>query len=142
MFAEVMEIVAGCRPESRVAVLMGFRRGRLRGRLYPGLVRDAAAQTHGVLWEGLESTELARIDRFEGALYERQRCEVVLGSGERRAAFVYVLGPSPQRAQLLELDWDEAEFRARHLTGYLADCRAFARELEGASAPREQVQDE
>ena len=142
MFAEVMEIVAGGRPERRGAVLSGFRRGRLHGRLYPGLVPDAAARTHGVLWEGLESAALRRIDRFEGALYERQRCEVALGSGERRAAFVYVLAPA-QRALLLELDWDEAEFRARHLQDYLTHCRAFARELEGgASAPREQVQDE
>jgi gamma-glutamylcyclotransferase (GGCT)/AIG2-like uncharacterized protein YtfP len=123
-----MELVAGRRLEPCAAVLAGFRRGRLRGQLYPGLVPDAAARVAGVLWEGLDRTVLARIDRFEGALYERQRCEVAPAAGEPCAAYVYVLAPA-HRARLLPHDWDEAEFRALHLPDYLEACRAFAREL-------------
>lgn len=135
MLAEVMECVAGRRCERRPAVLAGFRRGRLRDRLYPGLVPDAAARVEGVLWEGLDAAALARIDRFEGELYERRRCEVAPAAGERVAADVYVLAPA-HRALLLARDWDEAEFRALHLADYLAGCRAFARECEAADPPR------
>ena len=142
MLAEVMEIVAGQLPERRAGVLAGFRRGKLRGRLYPGLVPDAAARVEGVLWEGLDATALARIDRFEGALYERQHGEVMLPAAERRATHVYVLVPA-QRSLLLERDWDEAEFRTLYLRGYLAGCHAFARAWSGGgSASREQVEDE
>jgi len=130
-----MELVAGRRLEPRAAVLAGFRRGRLRGQLYPGLVPDAAARVAGVLWEGLDPAALARIDRFEGALYERQRCEVAPAAGARCAAYVYVLATA-HRARLLEGDWDEAEFRTHHLSDYLAACRAFARELDPTDRAR------
>jgi gamma-glutamylcyclotransferase (GGCT)/AIG2-like uncharacterized protein YtfP len=131
MLAEVMEIVAGRPFPSRRAALPGYRRRLLRGRVYPGIVPAAGEAVEGVLWEGLDAAALARIDRFEGALYDRPELRVTPASGESCAAFVYVLRDA-QRALLTESAWDEAEFRARHLRDYLAGCRAFAREL---SAP-------
>ena len=135
MLGEVMELVAGRRFPSCPAMLAGFERRRLRGEVYPALVPAAAARALGVLWEDLDRAALARIDRFEGALYERQRQPIEVADGELRSAFVYVLRPE-QRALLLESDWDEAEFRERFLRDYLEACRGFSRELGRAGRLR------
>jgi gamma-glutamylcyclotransferase (GGCT)/AIG2-like uncharacterized protein YtfP len=128
MLAEVMEIVAGRRFTARRATLAGYRRRLLRGRVYPGLLPVAGESVEGVLWEDLDPPALARIDRFEGSLYERPELRVTLASGESCAAFVYLLRPE-QRALASDAAWHEAEFRERHLSAYLAECRAFASEL-------------
>ena len=135
MLGEVMELVGGRRFTQRPALLAGFQRRRLRGEVYPAIVPAAATRVEGVLWEDLDRAALARIDRFEGAIYERQEQPVEVADGEVRSAFVYVLRPE-QRVLLLEYDWDEAEFRACHLRDYLAACRAFVHELAGAGPAR------
>jgi gamma-glutamylcyclotransferase (GGCT)/AIG2-like uncharacterized protein YtfP len=114
LVAEVMERVAGRRLPAERAVLVGWRRRLLRGATYPGLVPAPAESVEGLLYDGLDAEALARIDRFEGALYERRELAVTLGSGESRPAFVYVLRPE-HRELVSELPWSEAEFRARHL---------------------------
>jgi gamma-glutamylcyclotransferase (GGCT)/AIG2-like uncharacterized protein YtfP len=131
MLAEVMEIVAGRPLPSRRAALRGYRRRRLRGRVYPGIVPAAGETVEGVLWEGVDAAALARIDRFEGSLYDRPELPVAVAPDESCAAFVYVLRREHE-ALLGEAGWDEAEFRARHLRAYLGECRAFARELDEA----------
>ena len=128
MLAEVMEIVAGRRFAARPATLAGYRRRLLHGRVYPGLLPAAGESVEGVLWEGLDPPALARIDRFEDTPYERVELRVTAAPGESCAAFVYLLRPE-ERALASDVAWHEAEFRERHLTAYLAECRAFAREL-------------
>ncbi len=127
MLPEVMELVAGGSFARRPARLRGYRRRLLRGEVFPALVPAAGEEVAGVLWEGLDAAALARIDRFEGAPYARPRLRVETASGEAREAFVYVLRPE-HAALASDADWDEAEFRARHLGAFLAGCRAFARE--------------
>ncbi len=128
MLPEVMEIVAGRRFAARSATLAGYRRRLLRDRVYPGLVPAAGESVEGVLWEDLDLQALARIDRFEDAPYERLELRVAVAPGESCAAFVYLLR-AEHRALATDAAWHEAEFRARHLPDYLADCRTFAREL-------------
>jgi gamma-glutamylcyclotransferase (GGCT)/AIG2-like uncharacterized protein YtfP len=133
MLSEVMEIVAGARLPSRPASLAGYGRRRLHGEVFPGLVPAAGETTPGVLWDEVAPAALARIDRFEGELYDRPELHVALASGERVGAFVYLLRPE-QRALAAAEAWDEAAFRARHLRAYLDACRAFARRV-AASEP-------
>jgi hypothetical protein len=127
MLPEVMEIVAGPGLSRQPATLDGFQRRCLRGAVYPGLVFAAGERTEGVLWEGLDAGTMERIDRFEGALYERRVQAVELRGGGARESFVYVLCPAAAR-RAGPLPWDEEDFRARHLDVYLRGCRAFARE--------------
>jgi gamma-glutamylcyclotransferase (GGCT)/AIG2-like uncharacterized protein YtfP len=135
MLPEVMEVVAGRRCAARPALLHAHRRRLLRGAVYPVLLPAAGESVAGVLWEGLDDASLARIDRFEDAIYERTRRRVVLASGEEREAFVYLL--RPEHAALAADDaWEEADFRARHLAAFLASCREFARTLGGYRRPR------
>lgn len=125
-----MEVVAGRRFAAQPAALAGFRRRLVRGAVYPAVVPAAGERIEGVLWAGLDRAALARIDRFEGSLYERPELSVELAQGERCAAYVYVLRPE-QLALATDAPWDETEFRARHLHDYLVTCRAFARETAG-----------
>lgn len=126
MLPEVMEIVIGALPASEPARLVGFRRAALRGAIYPGLVPAAGRETQGVLWRDLDAGQLGRIDRFEGALYEREQVAVECRGAAAREAAVYVIGAA-HRHRVEAAPWSEADFRARHLAAYLRDCRAFAR---------------
>lgn len=126
MLPEVMEIVAGSGLRNEPAGLLGYRRGALRGAIYPGLVPEPGVEVRGVLWEGLDARGLARIDRFEGEGYERRTVAVERDASARCEAFVYVTRPA-ERGLVEAAAWDVADFRTRHLGAYLEGCRAFAR---------------
>jgi gamma-glutamylcyclotransferase (GGCT)/AIG2-like uncharacterized protein YtfP len=126
MLPEVMDVVCGRRCAAVPAVLSGHRRRLLHGAVYPVLLPAVGEEVAGVLWEGLDAAALARLDRFEDAIYERTLRRVVLASGEEREAFVYVLRPE-HHALASAAGWNEAEFRARHLAAFLDACREFAR---------------
>jgi len=134
MFSEVMELVAGRRFAAQPARLAGYARRRLRRAVYPAIVPAAGESVDGLLFEGLDPPALARLDRFEGALYDRPELPVVRADGETVRAFVYVLR-AEHRGLAIDLPWDEAEFRAKELRDYLVACRAFVRELDEPSAP-------
>lgn len=124
----MLEIVAGRRFAAEPARLAGFRRSALTGAVYPAVLPAPGAMTDGLVYAGLDATALARIDRFEGELYERRVLGLVLVSGAHCEAFVYVLRPE-HFALATDADWDLEAFRERHLRAYLASCRAFVREL-------------
>jgi len=122
-----MQIVAGRRFAAEPARLADFRRSALSGVVYPAVLPEPGAVTDGVVYAALDAAALARIDRFEGELYERRTLSVALASGAPCEAFVYVLRPE-HFALATDAAWDFEGFRARHLRDYLAACRAFARE--------------
>ena len=53
------------------ADLTGFRRERVAGETYPGIVPDREARTAGRVYLGLGPEDLERLDRFEGTAYRR-----------------------------------------------------------------------
>src|SRR5262245_57824041 len=109
MLPEVMELVAGRPFPSERAVLAGYRRRLLAGRVYPGVVAAPGEDVAGVLFAGLDDAVLARLDRFEGELYARPELRVTTAAGESCTAFVYVLRPA-HAALLGDAPWDEAAF--------------------------------
>lgn len=68
--------------EARPAILPGWRRVTLRGTPYPTLVRDAAAQTDGLLLR-VEPKVLRRLHQYEGPAY--RFVPVMLRVGSTRA---------------------------------------------------------
>ncbi|MGH7289542.1 MAG: gamma-glutamylcyclotransferase family protein [Myxococcota bacterium] len=125
---EVLEIVAGRRFGAEPARLEGFRCSALVGVVYPAVLPAPGATTGGVVYAGLDAAAVARIDRFEGDLYERRALSVALASGAHCEALVYVLRPE-HFVLATDAGWDLQAFRGRHLRDYLASCRAFVREL-------------
>lgn len=120
----VLEAVTGRRYVAKPARLPGFRRRRLVGRTYPGVVPDAEATTPGVLVAGIPEADWAVLDRFEGEPYERCTAAVALDDGSKTEAFVYQL-----RAEWHSLmgpeHFDLEAFRERDLDGFLAECRRW-----------------
>ena len=57
---ELMEALTGARPDSSDAVLDGYERFLLRGRVYPGIVEAGGRWTHGRLYHPLDAAALAR----------------------------------------------------------------------------------
>jgi len=116
--AEVMEEVTGLRPRGRPARLSGFARFRVRDDVYPGIVERAGAETPGLLYQGLGSSAVALLDRFEGNMYERRVLEVVREDGRAQPAAVYVVVSAAEH--LLSGDpWDLEEFTRHHLSGFV-----------------------
>lgn len=120
MFAEVFGAVCHATRPARPASLRDYARHALRGRVYPGLVSAPGACTEGVVFEGIDAALWARLDAFEGALYERRTVTVEdAAHGRVIAAEVYVIAPRARRL-LTAVPWDADAFRARHLATYLA----------------------
>jgi gamma-glutamylcyclotransferase (GGCT)/AIG2-like uncharacterized protein YtfP len=89
MDERVMAAVAGGRPRRRGADLSGAERRAVRGERYPGLIRSSRGVVRGILYYDLDERAWARLDRFEGALYERRPVAVRLRGGAAVRAETY-----------------------------------------------------
>jgi gamma-glutamylcyclotransferase (GGCT)/AIG2-like uncharacterized protein YtfP len=105
------------------AELPGFRRERVTGETYPGIVRDAAAQTTGRVYFGVNAEDLRRLDHFEGAAYQRTRVTVRFAAPSGAAVSIEVetyvfrdetaLSGEPWAPEAFEREWAEGFFE-RH----------------------------
>lgn len=99
------------------AVLEGHARFGLSGKVYPAIVAQPGGSVSGLLYSGLTPSELARLDEYEGPLYERKELSVMC-SGAPARAFTYVLGE--RHGHLLSAEpWDFERFRREQLESYL-----------------------
>lgn len=122
MCADIMSQVAGRSLDGVVAVLPGHARHPVAGEDYPGLVPDPAGRVEGVLYRGVDAAALARLDAFEGDLYERLAVAVEVPGGGPVTAWCYVFRPAC-RHLLLPGEWrfeaflatGKARFQARYL---------------------------
>lgn len=120
---EIFQAVTGRRNNAHPAMLDGYARYRLTGLHYPGLIAQAGARTEGALFRGLGAREMARLDIFEDAFYERLTLPVMIRAAEVVSAEVYVI-----RAERLDLidarPWSLEDFRRNHLSAFMARCLA------------------
>jgi gamma-glutamylcyclotransferase (GGCT)/AIG2-like uncharacterized protein YtfP len=121
---DVMAAVAGQRFRSQPAQLSGYRCAAIRGEVYPGIVSQADSMIRGLLYSGLSGPVLAKLDRFEGEMYRRQKVEVSLPDGSRREAWTYVLKPKYARL-LADKDWDFDVFCKHYKRSFLKGCAGF-----------------
>ncbi len=121
---EVIEALLGWSPPALGAVLDDHARYALRGRDYPALVVEPGANTEGLLYAGLNADGVARLDHFEGSLYERRVVRGRTAAAERVEAEVYVL-PDAGRHLLAPEGWDLERFRRTHLDAWVRHCRAL-----------------
>jgi gamma-glutamylcyclotransferase (GGCT)/AIG2-like uncharacterized protein YtfP len=119
-FPEVMQAVTGRRFESLAAVLRGYRRRMLAGRVYPGIRPAPADSTAGFVYLSLDPATLACLDDFEGAEYERRQVAVGIDRGTLIAE-TYVV-PEGASGLLTEVLWDADRFVASHLRLYVERC--------------------
>lgn len=132
VFAEVWELVAGRLHRSEPALLAGYRRRMLHGAPYPGISPATADDVDGVLWHDVGSDVLARLDDFEGEIYERRTLGVTALSGPCRAE-AYVIRTAHESLLSAE-HWQEERFRDQELERYLEGCARFANQWDHSSA--------
>jgi len=119
LFPEMASAVAGRPLPFREAVLPGFARRGLARRPYPGLLAAPGEETPGRLLETLDAAALARLDRYEGALYERVRVRVRAADAPApEEAWTFLLREA-HRDLALATPWDPEAFAAAHLARYL-----------------------
>jgi gamma-glutamylcyclotransferase (GGCT)/AIG2-like uncharacterized protein YtfP len=115
---QIMSQIVGRPVLGRPARLSGFARYCIRDRVYPAIVESPGSEVGGVVYEGLAGEELARLDDYEGPIYERRTVEIEV-AGACLSAATYVLRPE-HRARLSREPWDLAHFEREHLESYLA----------------------
>lgn len=125
MSGDIMQRVSGQRCEPTPGVLRGYRRNRIRGEVYPGIIASPAGMVEGILYSGLTEDAWKRLDLFEGEMYRRCAVAVQLEDGTVREAETYVLRPRFEY-RLTSEPWALDEFLRSGKTQFEAQYRGFA----------------
>lgn len=118
MFPEVMQLLTGGHFESVAADLEDYGCYTVNGHTFPGIVGEAGAVTHGLVYAGIGDSLLRKLDRYEGDLYERVRVCATDPEGRPLQAWTYVI-PQASRGLLSKQAWDRHTFEREHLKAYL-----------------------
>ena len=124
----VMEAVIGRRLWGVRAALPGYGAYQVRRAEYPGLRESRDRTTRGMLYHDLTSAELALLDLFEGAIYQRRHQIVRTRSGRRVQAWTYMMAAGQGR-QLTAVPWRLERFMRsqyqRFMKRFVVDRRAL-----------------
>lgn len=116
MFGDIRAAVTGRRLRPEKAVLPDYRRQRIGDLAVPAVQPWVGEAVEGLVLFGLDRSILARIDDYEGDLYERQL--VRIGSrGGGRLAYCYVA--SARARALLGEEWSPQVFARRDKADYV-----------------------
>lgn len=126
MCGDIMTEVAGAQLRATPAVLPGYRRFLVRGEQYPGVVPDRGGTVAGLVYHGIDEEGWARLDRFEGELYDRRPVTVRYENGSGAMVDCYVFRPE-FASRLTEIEWE--------YTAFLRDGKAlFQQQYRGFKA--------
>lgn len=119
MDADVRRLVLGrlAPADAEPATLKGWRRVRLAGVSYPGVVRDARGSVAGTLVRGLGREARQRLIRYEGDGYALIPVTVATAAGRDCEALTFVSGEALKRAPGT---WDFAVWQRQHKRRFLA----------------------
>lgn len=127
MYPRVMQAVTGKVLESFEAEAPGIERFAVHEAVFPGAIETGGGSTRGRVYPAIDDRVLARLDRFEGDLYERRTIDVLFVDGRAGRAEAWIVLPG-EVAQLAPTAWDEEAFLQEHLESYLRMCRNFLEE--------------
>jgi len=134
MVPEVMRRVCGYARAGEPALLHDYRRRRVSGEVYPGIVASVGDAVGGVVYRNVRRTQLAVLDVFEGDMYRREVVNVAVGS-RLIPASTYVMAAS-HRHLLSDHDWSLELFLADGLRHFLSGYPGFG-ELPDHGDPHE-----
>ena len=121
-FPEIMQAVTGCRFTGIPAVLEDYACCTVRGQVYPGIAPATGIHTEGIVYAGIGTAQLKKLDRFEGDLYERIRVCVSDRAGKPLQAWVYVV-PTAMHKLLTAATWNREAFELTQLPHFLKSCQ-------------------
>ena len=124
MIPEVMYAVTTREFRFKNAILRGYARFTVKGESYPGIIPVTDEVTEGVIYFEVDELSLARLDAFEGNLYQRKPIRVETKEREIRDAETYVIKPE-YRGCLSSKEWNVKEFNQKHLEVFLETYQGF-----------------
>ena len=124
MISEVMYAVTTREFRFKNTVLRGYARFAVKGECFPGILPVADAATEGLIYFDVDELSLARLDAFEGELYQRTPVPVETEKDEILNAETYVIKPE-YRGYLSSEEWNVKEFNQKHLGAFLETYQSF-----------------
>ena len=128
MFPAVIKSVIGRIPDSRRAVIKGYRRLQVTGESFPGLIRENLESVEGIVYADIVGDEWEQLTAFEDDFYELQEITVDC-LGTSISALAYIVPPS-RKSLLSDKTWNPDFFRKNHLAGFACQ-RRLSIQLEG-----------
>lgn len=126
MFPEVRRRVAAREFRWTTATLAGYRRGRVRGEVFPAIAAASPQDVvRGEILFDVSRAELALFDAYEADFYVRRTVEVVVEAGLALCE-AYVVPERWEGGAWADGAWDPNWFRREALDAYVAhlDCRS------------------
>ncbi len=93
MCSDIMYRVAACHFNFVSATLNDFKRSKISGEEYPGIIAHPGAKVEGVVYFDLPPKAIERLDGFEGVQYSRQDVVVLTAQLTPYTAMTYVIKP-------------------------------------------------
>ncbi|MEM6328720.1 MAG: gamma-glutamylcyclotransferase family protein [Planctomycetota bacterium] len=108
---EVWQRIAGVAATTMPARAEGYAVYRVAGHDFPGMIAQPGATAAGVVYLGVDTPAIARLDAYEGDSYTRQHVIATGGDGRQRPCAAYII--PPQHAGLLtDEPWTCEGYRA------------------------------
>ncbi|KAL0553222.1 hypothetical protein IC582_007111 [Cucumis melo] len=134
MADEVLRILLKRTPQSSDAVLNGYQRLSVKGRLYPAIIPVTSKKVSGKIISGIKDSEMYLLDAYEDFEYKRITVEVsLMDSLEKLLVYAYVWGN--EKDPNLYGEWDFEEWRRDHLEAYIEMVKEFMEEYEQHPGP-------
>lgn len=109
---------------SEKGTVSSFARLRIRGEVYPALVKKEGASTRGVLYYDITGEDLARLDSFEGDAYDRISITVVTEAGVAVRCDTYLFSESLSE-KVIDEPWDFDSFVDKSKKGFMEGYPGF-----------------
>jgi gamma-glutamylcyclotransferase (GGCT)/AIG2-like uncharacterized protein YtfP len=106
------------------AILRGYARFMVKGVSYPGIIPVTDAITEGIIYFDADELSLARLDKFEGDLYQRTPIQAENQDGKILNAETYIVKPECRDSLSLQ-KWDVEEFVQNSLEAFLNTYKGF-----------------
>ena len=113
----VMQAVTGKHFASCAAILHGYQRFKIKGKTYPGIVKNENNAVQGILYKEIDAESLVLLDEFEDICYERCLVDVMVNN-KKEKAFLYVTSED-YKQYLSNEKWNLEEFERKYLNKYL-----------------------
>ena len=119
MFDQVWSEVVEGSYERFESILRGYDRKSVRNEIYPVIIPASPySEVRGIVYLDVTADDLARLDRFEGEYYFRQKLEVTTQDMITLPAETYVL--KEEYYSILSLqEWDPVHFSSTGIHSFL-----------------------
>jgi gamma-glutamylcyclotransferase (GGCT)/AIG2-like uncharacterized protein YtfP len=124
MFAPVWQQIVKGQYLALPTVLAEHQRLAVLNEEYPAAIYQPTHSIHGILYLGVNTEDVARLDQFEGEYYDRVSVQVTDAHGVAYPADVYRLNAQFQ-AILAPVDWNIEQFKQQGLQRFLQQYKGF-----------------